>query len=170
VGEQWKHPGESLLRRNRNRGYQQLRVWEEAIELYKIVSEVFASFPFVLAKVASENIASADSVHRNIAEGYCRRTIKEYLQHLNIALGSLGETVSGASACRTANQISTADFDRIDGAAFKLENGMLKLVASLEFKRDTGSWTETLIVRESNAAYSSGVSGPNTEETDNTKG
>ena len=85
-------------RRNRNRGYQQLRVWQEAVELYKLTCQAFGKFPYALAKVASQNIASADSVHRNIAEGYCRRSIKEYVQHLYIALGSLGETVSGLAA------------------------------------------------------------------------
>ena len=43
-------------------------------------------------------IASADSVHRNIAEGYCRRSIREYIYHLYIALASLGESVSGYNA------------------------------------------------------------------------
>jgi four helix bundle protein len=70
------------IRRNRNRGYQQLRVWREAIELYRVASGIFRSLPYELKRVASQNIASVDSVHRNIAEGYCRRSIKEYVQHL----------------------------------------------------------------------------------------
>jgi four helix bundle protein len=143
-------------RRNRIHGYQQLRVWQESIELYRIVSQVFKPLPFPLAKVASQNIASADSVHRNIAEGYCRRSIKEYLQHLNFSLGSLGETVSGATACHRAGQISVEDFERIDSSAFKLENGLLKLVESLEHKRESGDWIDTLILRESNALYAAG--------------
>src|SRR5579862_8705077 len=138
-----------FVRKNRNRGYQQLRVWQDAIELYRMTSEVFANFPFALAKVASQNIASADSVHRNIAEGYCRRSVKEYLQHLYIALGSLGETVSGLAACRAAGQVLAEDAERCDALAYKVENGLLKLVASLEQKRDDASWIETLIVRES---------------------
>src|SRR5438045_4555883 len=93
------------IRHNRNRGYQQLRVWQEAIELYRIVSAVFRQFPYELKRVASQDIAASDSVHRNIAEGYCRRSINEYLQHLYVALGSLGELVSGIAACRSADQL-----------------------------------------------------------------
>jgi four helix bundle protein len=98
-------------------------------------------------------IASADSVHRNIAEGYCRRSIHEYLNYLNIALGSLGESVSGLHAYRKAEQFGEDDFEKLDSMGYKLENGLLKLVESLERKREGGDWIDTLIVRESNAIY-----------------
>ena len=78
-----------VMRKNRNRGYQKLTVWKDAIEYYFLTCDVFRPFPYELKRVASQQIASADSVHRNIAEGYCRRSIKEYLNFLNIALGSL---------------------------------------------------------------------------------
>jgi len=54
--------------------YQQLRVWEDAIDFYVANARIFRSFPYELKRVASQAIASADSVHRNIAEGYCRRS------------------------------------------------------------------------------------------------
>ncbi len=37
--------------------------------------------------------------------------------------------------------------------AYKLENGLLKLVESLERKRDQGDWVDSLVVKESNAVY-----------------
>jgi len=37
--------------------------------------------------------------------------------------------------------------------SYKLENELLKLVESLEQKREQGNWIETLIVKESNAVY-----------------
>jgi hypothetical protein len=36
-----------------------------------------------------------------------------------------------------------------------LENVLLKLVESLEKKREQGEWTDSLVVKESNAAYGS---------------
>ena len=36
-----------------------------------------------------------------------------------------------------------------------LENSLLKLVESLEKKREQGEWKDSLVVKESNAAYSS---------------
>jgi four helix bundle protein len=75
-----------VVLRNKNRGYQQLRVWQDAIELYRLNNQVFRKVPYELRRVALQAIASCDSVHRNIAEGYCRRSIREYLNYLNIAL------------------------------------------------------------------------------------
>ncbi len=139
--------------KNKNRGYQQLRVWVDAVEYYRLSCPVFRSFPYELRRVASQAIASADSVHRNIAEGYCRRSIREYLQFLNIALGSLGESVSGLQAYRKAGQIAESDFAALNDLAYKLENGLLKLVESLEKKKMAGDWIDSLVVKESNAVY-----------------
>ena len=140
--------------RNKNRGYQQLRVWQDAIELYALSWRVFRGFSFELKRVASQAISSSDSVHRNIAEGYCRRSLREYLQFLNISLGSLGETVSGFQAYRKAEQITEEDYKALNDLAFRLENGLLKLVESLEHKQETGDWIDSLIIKESNVAYS----------------
>lgn len=141
------------MRKNKNRGYQKLRVWNDAIDYYVKTCMVFRRFPYELKRIASQAIAASDSVHRNISEGYCRRSINEYLYFLNIALGSLGESVSGLYAYREANQITEDEFQTIDTLAFKLENGLLKLVESLEAKRERGEWTDYLMIKESNSTY-----------------
>ena len=141
------------MRRNRNRGYKKLRVWNDAIDYYVQTCKVFRNFSYELKRVASQAMASADSVHRNISEGYCRRSIREYLNFLYIALGSLGESVSGLYACRKSKQITEDQFQRLEKLAYKLENGLLKLVESLEQKRDQGKWIDHLIVKESNTIY-----------------
>jgi len=141
------------MRKNKNRGYQKLRVWNDAIEYYIQTCKVFRNFPYELKRVANQAIASSDSVHRNISEGYCRRSIREYLNFLNIALGSLGESVSGLQAYRKAKQITDEEFEQLDGLAYKLENGLLKLVESLEQKRERGEWIDHLMVKESNVIY-----------------
>ena len=139
------------MRRNKNRGYKKLRVWQDAIEFYKQTYYVFRHYPFELKKVASQAIASSDSVHRNISEGYCRRSVHEYIKFLYIALGSLGESVSGLHAYRASGQISQEEFQKLDNIAYKLENGLLKLIESIEHKRDQGEWIDHLSVKETNA-------------------
>ena len=123
-------------------------VWQDAVELYGLSWGAVRGWPFELKKLASQSMASSDSVHRNIAEGYCRRSILEYLQHLNIALGSLGETLSGFIVYSRNGQIELSAFEQLDTLIFRLENRLLKLVEALERKRDDNDWTETLVVKE----------------------
>ena len=141
------------MRRNKNRGFQKLRVWQDAIEFYKQTYNLFRNFPFELKKVASQAIASSDSVHRNISEGYCRRSVHEYIKFLYIALASLGESVSGLHAYRASGQITEEEFQKLDNIAYKLENGLLKLIESIEHKRDRGEWIDHLSIKETNALY-----------------
>src|SRR4030095_4355678 len=132
-------------RKNINRGYQRLTVWQDAADLYVLTSKIFRKLPYELRRVAANQIASVDSIHRNIAEGYCRRSLKEYLQFLNIALSSAGESVSALHAYRAAEQISAADFERLDIAAWKLENGLKKLIESLQLKKEAGGWQDSFL-------------------------
>jgi len=41
----------------------------------------------------------------------------------------------------------------LDTLAYKLENGLLRLVESLEKKEISGDWIDHLVVKESNAVY-----------------
>lgn len=120
--------------RNKNRGYQELIVWQDAIELFRLTNDTAECFPYPLRRTLSQQIACADSVHRNIAEGWCRRSLGEYLYFLNVALASLGEYVSGLEAFRRARIIDADRVEPLDALAFKMENGLLKLVESINEK------------------------------------
>ena len=144
------------IRKNRNRGYQQLRVWDDAVAYYVMTWNVVKNSPYELRRIESQAIASSDSVHRNIAEGYCRRTLSDYIKHLYYSLGSLGESTSGMITYRKAGHITDEDFENLDALSYKLENGLLKLVESLEEKKDDDDWSDSLLVKESNELYSTG--------------
>jgi hypothetical protein len=64
-------------RKNINRGFKKLRVWQDAVSLYILAYKVFANFPFELKKVAANCIDASHSISRNISEGYCRRPPEE---------------------------------------------------------------------------------------------
>jgi hypothetical protein len=61
--------------------------------------------------------------------------------------------VSGLHAYRKSNQITEEQFQRLDKLAYKLENDLLRLVESLEQKKERGEWIDYLMVKESNAVY-----------------
>jgi len=129
-------------RKNINRGYKKLEVWQDAVELYVLASSIFSKLPYTHLKVSSNSIDAAHSISRNISEGYCRRNIKEYLNFLNYSLGSCGEFHSSYIACNKAKQISDSDLETLDLLHYKVENKLLKLIESLQKKKKLNDWDE----------------------------
>ena len=134
---------EYTKRRNINRGYMKLHVWHKGIELHRIVYQTVYKDNKIDFKIRAQITDSAQSVSSNIAEGYCRRSVKEYLQFLYIALASLGETLTRAIGLNTTDQITSEQFISIDKLHYEVENKLLKLVARLEEKKDDGSWASS---------------------------
>src|SRR4030067_1437932 len=93
-------------RKNINRGFKKLRVWQDAISLYILSCKVLTDFPFDLKKVIANALDAAHSISRNVSEGYCSRSLREYLNYLNIALGSCGEFHSCYESFRQAGEIN----------------------------------------------------------------
>lgn len=132
-----------MERKNINRGFKQLRVWNNAVDLYILSCKLLIGFPFELKKTLANCLDASHSISRNIAEGYSRRSIKEYLNFFNIALGSSGEFHSCISSFNKANQITKEDFDQLDKLHFKTENELLQLIKSLQKKMKEGDWDDT---------------------------
>jgi len=134
----------SMERKNINRGFKNLRVWQDAVSLYMLAATVFTKFPYPFKKVASNSIDAAHSISRNIAEGYCRKSLKEYLNFLNIALASCGEFHSCYESCRAAGQINDTDYKKIEELHYRIENSLVRLISSLRAKAKEGSWDDDL--------------------------
>ncbi len=126
--------------RNKNRGYMRLIVWQRATVLFQLVwrtSYVDAKIDFKLrAQVAD----AAQSVSANIAEGYGRRSAKEYIQFLYYALGSLAETLTRTIGLHSTAQITDAQFNGINLLHYEVENRLLRLIEKIEQKRDDENW------------------------------
>ncbi len=130
--------------RNINRGYMKLDVWQKSVELFRVVWEAVHGKVMVDYKLRSQISDSAQSVSSNIAEGYSRRSIHEYLQYLYIALASLAETLTRAIGLRETAQITEEQFQEIDRLHYEVENKLINLVRSLEAKRDSGTWVDRI--------------------------
>lgn len=132
-----------MNRKNVNRGFKKLRVWQDAISLYVLASKIFSKFPFEFKKVAANCIDAAHTISRNISEGHCRRSLKEYLNYLNFALGSIGEFHSCYESFRKAGQITDEEHEQLDKLHYKVENALLKLIGSLQKKQKEKDWEDT---------------------------
>jgi len=137
--------GVEIVRKNINRGYTKLFVWNDSIEIFKMVFEMTKDFPYSLSKSRNNILDSAHSISRNIAEGYCRRNLKEYLNFLNISLASTGELFSGFISFREAGVITNEKFEKFDELHYKLENELINLIKSLQKKQKTENWEDNFL-------------------------
>lgn len=74
------------------KSYQDLDVWQKAMDLVVMCYKLCKKFPkHEVYGLASQLQRAAVSVPANIAEGRQRQHVKEFIQHLSIAYGSLAE-------------------------------------------------------------------------------
>jgi four helix bundle protein len=99
---------------------------------------------------ADQLIRAAVSVAANIAEGYNRASLREYLQFLNIARGSLAEAEYYSLFARDARLVSPGELDDLDGLVKDTGNLLLGLIRALQAKDPSRSGR---MVRDDQAAH-----------------
>jgi len=132
------------------RGYQQLRAWQSAHQLALAAFRVSERLRPRHRWLADQLVRAAVSVAANIAEGYNRGSLREYVQFLSIARGSLAEVeyytlFAGESELLLPEQAS-AVATLIDSTASPL----IGLIRSLQAK--TGG-AASRVMREDFAGY-----------------
>jgi four helix bundle protein len=133
---------EYTKRRNLNRGYMKLDVWQRGMDLFKMAYRLAAAVADF--KLRSQFTDAVQSVSANIAEGYGRRSLPEYVQFPYIAKGSLAEALTRACGFWRSKLIPEADFEAFDQLHYEVENKLLALISSIESKRGTGDWQDSL--------------------------
>ena len=133
---------EPTKRQNLNRRYMKLEAWQRGMDLFEMVLK--ATTGVTDFKLRSQIVDAAQSVSANIPEGYCRRSLPEYLQLPYTAKGSLGETLARAIGLQRVALMGSAQFEEIDVLHYEVENKLLGLIRSLEAKRADGSWDDAL--------------------------
>jgi len=142
--------------KNINRGFRDLIVWQEAIDLYSFVKKVLRTLENVPLKVKAQVEDSIFSVSSNIAEGYCRRSIKENIQFLSVSLASLGENYSQIFALTNSEDLDPVWFNEYDSKHYSLENKLIKLNRTYISKlKDKDDWKNDYIIREVIESYES---------------
>jgi four helix bundle protein len=77
-----------------------------------VVEDVDAFPPGMAGRIiANQVLRSASSISANIAEGFWRRTGKEYTHYLIVARGSTTETLDWYLKCRDLHLIDSAVFE-----------------------------------------------------------
>src|SRR5438105_5617521 len=103
---------EYTKRRNLNRGYMKLEVWQRGMDLFELAFRLATQVSDF--KLKSQFMDAAQSVSANVAEGYGRRTLPEYIQFLYTSKGSLAETITRAAGLWRVSLIADPQFERFD--------------------------------------------------------
>ena len=112
-------------------GYKDLIVWQKSIELVKEVYCLVKKLPREEMFALSDQMRRAVvSIPSNIAEGYSRKTTKEYLNFLSIAMGSNAELETQLIICDELCLISKAELSR----ALGLTNEIRKMLVTIQQK------------------------------------
>jgi four helix bundle protein len=131
---------EFTKRRNLNRGFMKLEVWNDAVELFALVDKILGETHGVELRLKARIMDSAQSISANISEGYGRKSLNEYLYFLNVSLGSPAELMTRMIGLKSIKQLAAVSFDAFDVCHYKVENRLLALIKSLQVKRREGSW------------------------------
>lgn len=113
--------------------YKDLIVWKKSIELVKLIYKSTNKFPKTETYSLVDQIRRAVvSIPSNIAEGYGRRSHKEYLQFYSIAYGSSLEVEAQLIISKELEYITESDFDKIN----ILLTEVIKMLYVLTYKRN----------------------------------
>jgi four helix bundle protein len=120
----------------RGQGYQQLIAWQKAHQLALAVFRATNPLSQTQGWLVRQCSRSAVSVPANIAEGYSRGSIKEYIQFLQIARGSLAETEYYLVFMRDAALLADSTLDGLDKLRVETARPLLGLIRSLQSGND----------------------------------
>ena len=94
--------------------FENLKVWQRAVDLTGEIDQLIKSFPADEKYVLASQIKRAgDSIALNIAEGSTGQSNKEFARFLGMALRSAIEVVSCLHLGRKRSIINGSDFNRL---------------------------------------------------------
>jgi len=114
-------------------GFKDLIVWKEAKNLVLLVYKITDSFP------KSEEFAIKNQIRRavvsilsQIAEGWLRRSKKDKLHYLEIALGSLLEIEAQMDVSKDLSYMSELDYSNFDNLRARVSYLLYKYTSKIK--------------------------------------
>ena len=116
--------------------YKDLQVWQRSIELVEEIYNLTRAFPKTETYgLTSQMRRSAVSIPSNIAEGYKRRNLGEYLQFLRIADASAAELETQIIISKKVQEIKNLDYLKVDGLLEEVQKMLSVMIKKLNAKR-----------------------------------
>lgn len=116
--------------------FRELIVWQKAMSFVTDVYKITKSFPKIEQYGLTSQIQrSAVSVPSNIAEGFGREGLNDYLRFLNIAIASLFELQTQLEIAYNLKYVNKETFDYLYELSREIERMLSSLIRKLKEKR-----------------------------------
>ena len=120
------------------KNFKELKVWEKAYQLCLDLYKATAEFPNEEKYgLSSQMRRSAISIPSNIAEGYGRKTIPDYVRCLYIAYGSTCELETQTLLSGDLSYLNKADQRSLLEKIKEVERMLMALIKSLKNKNNS---------------------------------
>jgi len=117
------------------KNYKELKVWEKSYQLCLEVYRITKEFPKIeIYGLISQMRRAVLSIPSNIAEGYGRKTILEYLRFLYIAYGSVCELETQIMLSGDLGYLNENHLSKLHKEVGEVERMLQALIKSLENK------------------------------------
>lgn len=115
------------------KSYKELKVWQRSIELIKEVYGVSVKFPkSEIYGLSIQMRRAAVSIPSNIAEGYLRKNLKEYLQFLRVAYSSSAELETQLIIAK--NLYQNIEYQKVESLLEEVQKMLNIMIKKLENK------------------------------------
>jgi len=127
------------------RGYRDLIVWQDSMDLVVAVYQTTARFPKEERySLVNQLRRAAVSVPSNIAEGHGRSRTGDYLRHLSVAVGSLSEVETQVQIARRLEYITEDDQSRLLDSCNAIAKMFGGLIRSLRRRLQSGAGNQKI--------------------------
>ncbi|MDQ7778681.1 MAG: four helix bundle protein [Planctomycetota bacterium] len=148
-----KYAGADTATFDKLHGFKNLITWQKADDLALLVRNATSRFPWLDRRLVSDMRGASVSVASNIAEGYGRAALGDYIHHCEIARGSQSELGSQVQHCERSRLLGGTELHAIlavfDQACYFLD----RLLTALNEKRESGQWDRKFWIKEQTAEY-----------------
>ena len=118
------------------KSFKDLKVWQKSYSLCLKVYKITKKFPSEERYGLTSQLRRASvSIPSNIAEGYGKKTTREYIYALYIANGSLCEVETQVMLANDLNSINTMEYTEMEEMITELVVMMKALIKSLDRKK-----------------------------------
>ena len=125
---------------HRERAYEKLKFYQDLCVIRRLIYRITERFRKTHLRLVSQMRDAARSAKQNIAEGYRKGTVGEFIRGINISQGSLEELSRDVEDCQEDELIIEEEFKELSKMFRSADYLMVRYLESLYKMEKEGTW------------------------------